>query len=220
MNSQYVYLLIILGFVMPACAPKAPEYTEVEDTIAPYFSAFKTEAEARGISLNLSRFRIAFDSSLSNSNHAGKCTISEVQTGTIIAPGRATELVVSINPTIFQKSNEYGKLEIVFHELGHCLLGYSHNDKQISIMTNSGIKSLPSSFMSTYHFSDSINKTDQDLLLGYYINQLFSPTLESTDLSQITTLQAYKINFSKSTLLKMQDSEEYLEENETQSELD
>lgn len=204
MSKLNVYLMSLIAFYVVSCAPKPPEYTEVEDQLQPYFTAFKTEAEARGVGLNLSRFKFGFDESLSGTNHAGKCAISEKPSGNVLQPGNVTHLQVGINPDRFNNSDEYGRIELVFHELGHCLLGLTHNDNQVSIMTHSGLKTMASSWMSTYHFTGYLSRSDQDLMLGYYINQLFDTDLEQEDLTQISNLQSLKTFFSKTALFKNQ----------------
>lgn len=46
------------------------------------------------------------------------------------AEGRIYNSFITINPDYFRKASDGGKRQLMFHELGHCLMGLNHNDSK------------------------------------------------------------------------------------------
>ena len=58
---------------------------------------------------------------------------------------------IEIDPEQWQKMGPYGKEHLIYHELGHCVLGRKHDDRLLAY--NSGY--IEGSIMNTYWFGDS-----------------------------------------------------------------
>ncbi len=63
---------------------------------------------------------------------------------------------VKIDPTQWAKMNKYAREQLVYHELGHCVLGLKHNDGEVEING----WTVEGSIMNTYFFGNA----------WYYVN--------------------------------------------------
>jgi hypothetical protein len=58
--------------------------------------------------------------------------------------------VVQIDPDQWNLSDDYGKEQTIFHELGHCVLGLQHNDARATLDN----QNVEGSIMNTYFFGN------------------------------------------------------------------
>lgn len=68
---------------------------------------------------------------------------------------------VTIDKTFWDKSNEDMRYELIYHELGHCILGREHNNAVL-------VNHRPASIMNSHLFNPNIIKQNHD----YYIREL------------------------------------------------
>lgn len=78
---------------------------------------------------------------------------------------------VEINRTTWELANESSREILVFHELGHCLLGRGHLDNQVAVASLDRGSSvlIPVSLMSSHALSSAI----YDDYKSYYLDELF-----------------------------------------------
>lgn len=69
---------------------------------------------------------------------------------------------VNIDPVYWKNANPGDKAELVWHELGHCVLGRTHNDAKLP-------SGKPASIMNSDHFDAQIIVDD----VVYYRDELF-----------------------------------------------
>lgn len=56
---------------------------------------------------------------------------------------------IRINPTKWKYYSQYAKEELIFHEMGHCLYGLSHDDENTFLPVLGKIKECPRSLMNS-----------------------------------------------------------------------
>lgn len=139
----------------------------VSTSFTSYVNRFISLASTRGYSLSSSSLVISYDSSLSGTNTLGYCT-----TG-------GANPIIGINRTYWEswasQGRSYEMEQLMFHELGHCLLSRSHDNNTINA-SNDSSSSIPVSIMNAYH----ISPTYYNVNYTYYINELFDNSLSGT----------------------------------------
>lgn len=107
---KYLWLLLLMGCGrIPAIDPK----------LQPYVNSFLASASAHSTFIDSSRIDVHFVDNISGGDVVGQC---EMSTG-----------VVSINNSFWDLYNEIQHENIVWHELGHCLLFRFHKFTFINI---------------------------------------------------------------------------------------
>lgn len=86
------------------------------DGFEKYVSSFEAESKLRGINIDASKRSLKIEFANMASNHRAICHSGFLENPTI-----------TVNPSNWSNQNESGKKWIMFHELGHCLLGKGHN---------------------------------------------------------------------------------------------
>lgn len=77
---------------------------------------------------------------------------------------------VTINPTIWGEIDDFARFNLIFHELGHCVLDRKHDDTMIEHSTGTGKKTVPKSFMyPNLFFKESISNLED-----YYVGEMFN----------------------------------------------
>lgn len=95
---------------------------DVESALKPYFVRFTTEAKARGIAVELSDHPLTgIISDIPTSQVIGQCSYSN-----------DTPYKVTIDKPFWDKASDLGREFVVFHELGHCVLGRAHDESMDS----------------------------------------------------------------------------------------
>ena len=161
-------IFIICAILFMACKKSnnfTPEYN-VPPQFQPYVSAFISEAAARGHQLTINNLIIKFDSALS----PNYCAVSN-----IITARNDVQKIISINARVHCPQNNAQLETLLFHEMGHCILGRDH-DK--TLMPKGPPKSimLPDDLTMyspcLYAIGDSCNKLYRR---SYYLDELFDP---------------------------------------------
>ena len=80
---------------------------------------------------------------------------------------------IEIDPTYWPKHNNTQKEELLFHELGHCILDRDHDE---TIISADKYYSIPKSIMYPYVF-----EYEYYLYETYYINELKNPEILLTE---------------------------------------
>lgn len=133
-----------------------PKLGHVDSALMPHVQSFKLECErARHAECNIKFITITFMKT-ETPTWAGSCTKTSYSNGT-------TELVITINRTIFNSRTLMGREALIMHELGHCYLGLEHNDLKFS---DGSYKSV----MSTRLIEQAVYERAR----SYYIDELFN----------------------------------------------
>lgn len=114
--------------------PKTPE-------LQTYVKEFIADAKARGIELSDDNLTIDFKGHLSNT-HDGLVTIG------MCLPFLFSKREVFIDPNHWAFASPIERKVLIYHELGHCLLGLEHRDDGPHIMN--------SIIISDWYYSDAL----------------------------------------------------------------
>ncbi len=94
------------------------EYLKVDKALWPHFKKFEQEAGLRGINTDLADAVITgFISDIKTDHVLGQCSYNSQD------PNRVT-----IDKPFWDKASDLAREFVVFHELGHCYLGRSHDE--------------------------------------------------------------------------------------------
>ena len=158
-------LFIILG-----CGKGKDFEYNVPAEFEPYVQKFITEAKARGKDIKIDNLIIKRDSTLSSLLCAMSNTISSIND--------VQKIITIAVPYCWQNDAQLEAL--IFHELGHCILGRAHDNSL-----------MPKGDPKTIMYPDNISVyspcvyfvTNCDLLYRrpYYIDELFNPSTPVPD---------------------------------------
>lgn len=161
-TSFRLLLIFFFGLLFIQCENEDPLETGylVPDIIQPYVDRFVSEAELRGVHINTDHLTIEFGIDLVGSA-SGECSSNS----------SGTFSVVTIDTTLsWWNLGELSRECLIFHELGHCLLGRPHfddllsNDDKVSIMTSES----PFTYLEV-----SAHSINWSYKRDYYLDELF-----------------------------------------------
>ncbi len=120
MNTPWKIWGIYLGalLVLTACVKDKEEEVFVNEEFDYYFQRFETAAAERGLELDIEDLT-AHISIIQEANVAGVCETAE--TG---------ERTIRVDNVYWNNADEWEREFVIFHELGHCVLGRGHTDTQ------------------------------------------------------------------------------------------
>lgn len=160
MNSILSTLLIFSLLLFTSCKPqsengvfKAPPYN-VHTELQPYVETFKEKMLLAGVGKSTSNLQANFSDNLLQ-GEAGRCTLSSKNGGTISS--------ILISKSIWEQLTVENREEVIYHELGHCVLG---RKEHISTTENG----VPISIMRSTHIGNILYLEHY----GEYMAELFS----------------------------------------------
>jgi len=198
--KNYYYLFLLLFLVISCENDEVPEpERQIPALVRPYLEQFLLEANQRGVYPDTSKLTFTFEKDIklgdAQKNVIGLCTrtnnLHEVKLDTLNA--------------LWLLSGYLGREEIVFHELGHCLLGRTHRDDTFksgdfaSIMRSIGLLQYGSTDRFQTIFSPPTERRAHRR--EYYLEELFD---EQTDLpcwSDSTQLPLYPLTYFDQELI-------------------
>jgi hypothetical protein len=131
----------------------------------PFVDTFIYEASIRGYSIEIENLIINYDESL-EAPHCAKCNSNDIE--------KNTQKIVSINPNISCVFTSEQREVLVFHELGHCVLGRLHDNGRLP---NGDFKSLMNendlSVYSSCVYPVDNGPCDHRFKRSYYLDELF-----------------------------------------------
>lgn len=171
MKTKY-FVYIFLCVLIVSCQNRKKKVYQVPDEIQPIVSTFIIEAYKRGHRLVIDDLIITYKYNIITSgvHAAGLCRTRFGH----------TPIIYIDTTTLNWRNSEMSREQLIFHELGHCILGRSHtrdtlqNGQPASLMRPTG-ETLYGSIMSQY-------KRD------YYLDELFNPLIDKPSWAQVTEM--------------------------------
>lgn len=182
------YLLSLSLLILTSCGPGVVHKTGgnllIDASLQPYFDSFKEELKARNVDIKINNIMITQVNDLplsvgANCNRGGSMP------------------VIKINAFFWNLYGEEDKEAMLFHELGHCILGRGHDDTIVPdrFTTYTQIPGfacanrnysyrqgnqnmMPTSLMascsvvSSYIYSSNNDPLSKTLIRAYYIDEL------------------------------------------------
>jgi hypothetical protein len=160
---------IFIGLSLISCGTKHASVVSIDDATQPYVSEFQDVGASQGRSIVITDLIVQFGETNVKANEIGKCTV-----GTDMTP------TVTLSKPFWDSVSNLDRRELVFHELGHCLLGLAHDDRMVA----GPLGLMPKSIMHTQHLGPALyNQTTEswyetDLFgndgIRFYFKKLFS----------------------------------------------
>lgn len=138
--------------------------------LIPYLVKFESMAQQRGVSVDTSGVTVSLSEKLDTQAMIGRC-ISEASTGRGIS--------ITILKSFWDSAiDDISREEIIFHELGHCTLGRTHDASVVAISSiNGSFESFPRSIMNPVNLGITYyNNTSRN----YYLGELFDRSKASS----------------------------------------
>lgn len=152
-RAASIFLLVIL---LTACG-REPTIEEINE-FSPYFQRFETHSIQHGRdTTGDSRVRILYG--VLRPGEIGVCEQGPFQAPRVLV-GRAA----------WRARSDAGREALIFHELGHCLLGRDHRDDLTALRLQDGRSGYaPASLMNTRGVRPDLYASDRN----YYLSELF-----------------------------------------------
>ena len=166
---KIIVLLLLAGSCNSSETPFEPRF-EVPEALLPFVDTFFQEAELRGIDLAHDNLIITYGD-LTENKLCGSCNS--------LASTHQQQKIVTLTDPSAACWNNYEQLEaLIFHELGHCLLGRSHqntllpNGDPTSLMMDNSI----SQYSPCIYQIGNVNDCNFTFKRSYYLDELFDPS--------------------------------------------
>lgn len=147
-------IIFFISLMTVGCMQEPKLIYSIDSEFAPHLEVFKAEAQQRGIPMNINNLVMRFTKAFDKSE-----TLAQCQYGT------TPTILVGLD--FWNYSDPKTREQVIFHELGHCILGRGHLDDSVNL---GGYNIIPKSIMSTLLFST----TYYDHNRTYYIDELFA----------------------------------------------
>lgn len=121
-GRSFIWLFISLVSGLLSCGTDDIQHAEVEADLVPYFESFTSEAQSRGMSIDV------MDSSLvaSLSTSLPLTVVGQCQHNSALPDE------IKISKASWLSFTHLEREYVIFHELGHCILQRSHDDSKDS----------------------------------------------------------------------------------------
>jgi hypothetical protein len=140
-------VLIIIAIITVSCGQKPPVgmifgKAVVAPEFKPYLSKFLEDGKTYGKTFNVSRMSIVFNNSLNGTNILGQCSndFAHPENGGKVEINRSFWNAATVDAS--------DRENLIYHELGHCLLLRDHDDK--TVFTTDGFNIYRSLMASSY----------------------------------------------------------------------
>jgi hypothetical protein len=168
-----------LALALSACGgdgSSAPHtnVVQIDSQFQSTVDAFTTESQAQGHPVVIQDLIVQSVSELSNTDEMGTCIQEEGSTP-----------VIQISQPLWDSLDADGQQELLFHELGHCVLNRVHTED-----LNNGV---PTSVMSPVFFGSSLYDANK----AQYLHELFTQENVSANLTMVVPQNAALPDFSE-----------------------
>lgn len=168
---QYTIIILLLFL---SCNKELVSDNNIDEGLRPYIESFIEEAKQRGVELNIEELTAAMVDQISIGSDQNYCGY-----GWFFYQGTLRKRIeIKNSDNCWQSRTEIERENLVYHELGHALLGRPHFDDTFSngspksIMCASDGPNGCNNF-STYH--------DNELFRSYYLDELFDRSTGDPD---------------------------------------
>lgn len=168
-KASYIFLALMILTLATACGPRIEPQRQagsVDSTLNQYLETFVSRARDNGVSLDTYSLSMSFSESMPQATSGGTVI------GYCQRSSQSQNVV--IKGSYWNGASVSDREQLVFHELGHCLLGLSHNDTTevapVWNVPNMSASGVPSSIMNTFHFGSGLYSGNRET----YIKRLFT----------------------------------------------
>ncbi len=121
-----LFAIIFLYQVMQSCEiesePSVKEFINVDERLWTYFEEFEAQAAQRGYAIDLNQRNLTGEiAAIHDGDVIGTCSY-----------GFRRPNAVTIDNNFWNRNGLLGREEVVFHELGHCVLGRDHTERVVN----------------------------------------------------------------------------------------
>lgn len=109
---------IAIALLITGCGQAKGSDVNVDVELQPYVDSFQTEITVRGVDITINQLTITFG------DDAGK------DAAVCFWKGSGVPRVV-VNRDLWEETNDIDREMLIYHELGHCILGREHNANMI-----------------------------------------------------------------------------------------
>lgn len=158
-QARGLVFCVLLGISVSACAPKEKAHDAFLQVDAPFqgfVNTFEQVSADEGHPLQINDLVVQFGST-PTLNETGICEWADNETPRI-----------TINQRIWNTLSDYDRQEVIFHELGHCVLKRIHQNSEM--MAYGGTIQVAESIMYMYRISGTIYRDN----IAHYHDELFS----------------------------------------------
>lgn len=151
-------IILLLSFVLAGCNQHLKPYKilSIDPQLQPYFYSFLKDAADLGHPILVDNLSMHFVTNLIPSSHQGVCEKNK----------NPPRILISLQ--YWQSFQEIEKKALVYHELGHCVLGLEHDNEYICFSEYN--ECIPRSLMYPY----SISAWFYSKYWNYYASELFN----------------------------------------------
>lgn len=126
-------ILLIIALLFSGCGKKYSQ-TFVEDTLQPYVNKFVLAAKIRGVNIEIKDIVIKLgDANDYNPqiNKVGYCIFDRTYSGFEMFQDEETSNMIIVDQKFWNRTDitDIQRTELLFHELGHCILGRKHDTR-------------------------------------------------------------------------------------------
>jgi hypothetical protein len=157
-QAKTVLLCAFMGLAASACAPKEKQheaFLQVDAPFQDFVHNFEQVSAEEGQPLTIDDLVVQFGDT-PTLNETGVCEWADNETPKI-----------TVNQRIWNTLNDYDKQEVIFHELGHCVLKRVHQNSEM--MAYGGTVQVAESIMYPYRISGTIYRDN----IVHYHDELF-----------------------------------------------
>lgn len=178
-------IIILFSLTCWSCAKNINVFS-VDSQLMPYYQSFIADGKARGRDYTTNNLVVRLSTMSAQEVQeeiVGYCKIEADQR--MISPWESELKVVptvTISKEFFLSASEEARINLIYHELGHCVLKRNHDES----MTEYG---YPKSFMypNVIFNPDGVAPSWSAMISAYFKNELFNPTTPAVNPLTLTT---------------------------------
>ncbi len=172
----------------------------IPDQMQPFVDRFIWEAEKRGMVLDVSKLSFEFDRDIAGG------TAQNPAIGSCTSSSDLDLITLDTLNSLWLFTSNLGREEIIFHELGHCILDREHNDNKFitgdfaSIMLARGVLQYGdfSRYATLFTKPSDFNAHKRD----YYIDELFDESTPAPCWSDPNAVSPYPVTVFEESFIK------------------
>lgn len=166
--------LLTMLLLLSSCNVTYPKQFRVDHELAPYYNSFQEAGQIRNQNHSTDDLILEFgDTTAQGSDVAGYCGTDYREEKGIGTNKIYMTPKIIINPSVFKNSDEYGRRNLIYHELGHCLLKRGHLE---TVNDFNYVRSMMFPRMITGMIGFLYPRVEES-----YVDELFNPTAPAVD---------------------------------------